>query len=258
MKKGIFLIICLIFGLVSKVEADTSGFWLLKETKPKDTGTRVDGPWTFTATASASAGSAVITATLLSDEPITLSTSWSNPPSTIEPSISSNVQINLTATLISIWNQNSQGRIGAFIDVPGLDPGYITGGATRLTDQNGKESAEVYAGNRTAALTVSGNMPSGSTSFKYKSIYVSSISSGGIALVEYVYEWITPSACTGDCDGKGAVTVDEILLMVNIALGNTVTACDAGDANHDGQITVDEILTAVNNALNGSLNGCSG
>jgi hypothetical protein len=46
--------------------------------------------------------------------------------------------------------------------------------------------------------------------------------------------------------------VDEILTMVNIALGNTpVTMCEAGDANHDDQITVDEILTAVNNALNG-------
>jgi hypothetical protein len=59
-------------------------------------------------------------------------------------------------------------------------------------------------------------------------------------------------ACVGDCDGSGDVTVDEILTMVNIALGNTpVTTCEAGDANHDGQITVDEILTAVNNALNG-------
>jgi hypothetical protein len=48
------------------------------------------------------------------------------------------------------------------------------------------------------------------------------------------------------------VTVDEILTMVNIALGNTaVTTCEAGDANHDGHITVDEILTAVNSALNG-------
>jgi hypothetical protein len=58
--------------------------------------------------------------------------------------------------------------------------------------------------------------------------------------------------CTGDCDGGRSVTVDEILTMVNIALGNTaVTACEAGDANHDLQITVDEILTAVNNALSG-------
>jgi hypothetical protein len=57
--------------------------------------------------------------------------------------------------------------------------------------------------------------------------------------------------CTGDCDDNRSVTVDEILTMVNIALGNTDTSsCWAGDANGDSQITVDEILTAVNNALN--------
>jgi hypothetical protein len=62
----------------------------------------------------------------------------------------------------------------------------------------------------------------------------------------------TPKACVGDCKGDGQVTVDELLTMVNIALGNTaVTTCEAGDTNNDGHITVDEILTAVNNALNG-------
>ncbi len=61
-----------------------------------------------------------------------------------------------------------------------------------------------------------------------------------------------PATCVGDCDGSGQVTVDEILTMVNIALGNTPAMdCLAGDANFDGQITVDEILAAVNNALNG-------
>jgi hypothetical protein len=62
----------------------------------------------------------------------------------------------------------------------------------------------------------------------------------------------TVVSCVGDCNGDGQVTVDEILTMVNIALGNTpIASCEAGDANHDGQITVDEILAAVNNALNG-------
>jgi hypothetical protein len=61
-------------------------------------------------------------------------------------------------------------------------------------------------------------------------------------------------SCVGDCNGDGHVTIDEILIMVNIALGNTaLQSCVAGDANGDGQIGVDEILTAVNN----SLNGCS-
>jgi hypothetical protein len=40
--------------------------------------------------------------------------------------------------------------------------------------------------------------------------------------------------------------------MVNIALDNLpLSLCPVGDANNDGQITVDEILIAVNNALGG-------
>ncbi len=62
----------------------------------------------------------------------------------------------------------------------------------------------------------------------------------------------TPPSCVGDCGNDGQVTVDEILTMVNIALGNAdVSACDSGDENDDGQMTVDEILKGVNSALNG-------
>jgi streptogramin lyase len=60
------------------------------------------------------------------------------------------------------------------------------------------------------------------------------------------------SPCAGDCDASGSVTVNEIITLVNIALGNAeVAGCAAGDANQDDQITIDEILTAVNNALGG-------
>lgn len=59
-------------------------------------------------------------------------------------------------------------------------------------------------------------------------------------------------ACIGDCDGDGAVTVDELVTMVNIALGNVAAeSCRAGDRNGDGAITVDEIVTAVVAALEG-------
>jgi hypothetical protein len=62
----------------------------------------------------------------------------------------------------------------------------------------------------------------------------------------------TSAPCVGDCTGDAHVTVDDILTMVNIALGNAETSeCQRGDANEDGRITVDEILQAVNNALNG-------
>jgi hypothetical protein len=59
-------------------------------------------------------------------------------------------------------------------------------------------------------------------------------------------------SCVGDCGEDRQITVDEILNMVNIALGNSdVSDCNNGDNNDDSQITVDEILTAVNFALNG-------
>jgi hypothetical protein len=61
-----------------------------------------------------------------------------------------------------------------------------------------------------------------------------------------------PPPCLGDCDGVPPVTADDLLTLVNIALGNaTVSTCLAGDANRDGAITIDEILAAVRNALDG-------
>lgn len=61
-----------------------------------------------------------------------------------------------------------------------------------------------------------------------------------------------PPMCAGDCGADGAVTVDELVLIVNIALGSaSVSQCSAGDVNRDGAITVDEIVSAVNRALGG-------
>jgi hypothetical protein len=56
----------------------------------------------------------------------------------------------------------------------------------------------------------------------------------------------------GDCDGRGSVTVNELITMVNIALGNSLlSTCPVGDADGFGDITPNEIIQAVNNALNG-------
>ena len=68
--------------------------------------------------------------------------------------------------------------------------------------------------------------------------------------VDFEFGDPTAATCTGDCNNNGVVTVDELLTLVNIALGEAaVGTCLAGDANHDMQITIDEILAAVHNAL---------
>lgn len=59
-------------------------------------------------------------------------------------------------------------------------------------------------------------------------------------------------ACTGDCNGDGAVLVAELINGVNIALGRTdVGQCAACDSNRDGTVTINELIEAVRAALNG-------
>jgi hypothetical protein len=66
---------------------------------------------------------------------------------------------------------------------------------------------------------------------------------------------VSAASCVGDCNASGNVSVDALLTLVNIALGEAdISTCMAGDGNDDMQITIDEILRAVNNALNGCPN----
>ena len=61
--------------------------------------------------------------------------------------------------------------------------------------------------------------------------------------------------CVGDCDFSRTVTVDELVLGVGMALGNTsIEHCADFDRNGDGRLAVEELVAAVGNALN----GCSG
>ncbi len=59
-------------------------------------------------------------------------------------------------------------------------------------------------------------------------------------------------ACTGDCNGDGNVTIDEVLRGVNAALqlpGAWLEECPSFDRNLDGLVTVEEILRSVGIAL---------
>jgi len=58
-------------------------------------------------------------------------------------------------------------------------------------------------------------------------------------------------ACVGDCDGNSQVTIDELLTLVNIALGSAgASACPHGVAS-DAEVNVAVIIQAVHNALTG-------
>ena len=56
--------------------------------------------------------------------------------------------------------------------------------------------------------------------------------------------------CTGDCDGGGTVTINEIITLVNVALGSAdISACAHG-VPPATNVTVAVIIQAVNHALN--------
>lgn len=65
-----------------------------------------------------------------------------------------------------------------------------------------------------------------------------------------VRDRLDDSRCGGDCDGDGAVTVDELLRAVSISLEATpLDQCPVADRDGDGQLAIDELLRAVNAAL---------
>jgi hypothetical protein len=59
-------------------------------------------------------------------------------------------------------------------------------------------------------------------------------------------------ACAGDCGSDGTVTVNELIVGVNMALGTAGAGqCAAFDSSGDGKVTVNELVAAVSSLLNG-------
>jgi len=66
---------------------------------------------------------------------------------------------------------------------------------------------------------------------------------------------LPPRPCGGDCNGDEMVDVDELVLLVGVALGEAHPAvCGAGDLDRNRDVTVDEIVAG----LNASNTGCAG
>jgi hypothetical protein len=71
------------------------------------------------------------------------------------------------------------------------------------------------------------------------------------ALLLIIAHGTAQAQCVGDCNGDGEVTINELILGVNIALGSTpVSACEAF-ANGEGVVDIAQLIKGVNNALNG-------
>lgn len=64
------------------------------------------------------------------------------------------------------------------------------------------------------------------------------------------FELLAQPLAVGDCNADDVVTVDEVVTMVRIALGEReAAACSPADRNGDGRVTIEEIVLAVRWAL---------
>jgi Zn-dependent metalloprotease len=62
--------------------------------------------------------------------------------------------------------------------------------------------------------------------------------------------FVGPGFCAGDCDGDGAVTINELIQGVGIALGSLApSACAAMDRDGDNDVSIAELIAAVSSAL---------
>jgi hypothetical protein len=78
---------------------------------------------------------------------------------------------------------------------------------------------------------------------------VSTINPYGVILMKST---IRPGqACAGDCDGNDRITVDEIVTLVNVALGTTAARSCPNSVPDSTEIDVTFVVRAVHNALTG-------
>jgi hypothetical protein len=73
-----------------------------------------------------------------------------------------------------------------------------------------------------------------------------------VAVVMSVLASVSHAQFVGDCDGDGAVSIDELIRAVNIALGETeLSLCEPLDVNDDGSVDVNELIGAVAASMSG-------
>src|SRR5215470_7668934 len=86
-----------------------------------------------------------------------------------------------------------------------------------------------------------------------RALLAAMVGSGAAAVCDAAFPSSTAAAaCAGDCDDSGAVTIDELVDGVNIALGAaSLEECPPLDCNATGRVSVDCLVGAVSAALHG-------
>ena len=75
-------------------------------------------------------------------------------------------------------------------------------------------------------------------------------SGGGELVVNVVQSESVP--CVADCDGGGTISINELILAINIGLELApLEVCAAADYSSDGRVGISELVVAVNGALSG-------
>jgi ELWxxDGT repeat protein len=60
------------------------------------------------------------------------------------------------------------------------------------------------------------------------------------------------AGCTGDCDDNGVVSIDELLVGIDVSLGrSSADTCPAFDVDRRGDVTIDELILGVDSAIKG-------
>jgi hypothetical protein len=73
-----------------------------------------------------------------------------------------------------------------------------------------------------------------------------------VALLSLIAVPAAAQFCAGDCNLDGSVTIDEVVIGVNIALGGRNRHdCPPADTNNDNTVTIDELIQSVRYALEG-------
>ena len=166
-----------------------------------------------------------------------------------------------------LWK--SDGTTDGTVLVKDINPGLGGSNPTALTNVDGRlvfqaceqqSGCEVWASDGTTAGTrlladiepgAASSSPSGFTRSGSLLYFSAQDLLEGRELRAVPLSALPFSTCVGDCDGKGSVTVDELLTMVNIALGNAQgPACPHGVPS-GAAVNVALIIQAVNTALNG-------